>query len=98
MSIEKPGSKSSVIVTDQCCGTRSGIRCFFTPGIGIQDEFFPDLHLDSDPHSSKRLDPDTNILTRNFLKWCLSWLFWNLNVRENCFSTEKHTCFSLSSV
>jgi hypothetical protein len=29
------------IVRDQCCG--SGIRCFFTPGIRIRDEFFPDL-------------------------------------------------------
>jgi ankyrin repeat protein len=42
------------------------------------------------------LDPYTNILTRNFLKWCVSLLsytvpmFWNLYDREKGFPPEKH--------
>jgi hypothetical protein len=40
-------------------------------------------------------DPYTNILTRNFLKWCLSFffVFWNLYDREKSFPTEKFTFF-----
>jgi hypothetical protein len=44
-------------------------------------------------------DPYTNILTRNFLKWCLSlllYVLWNLYDREKSFPTEKKRWFFLS--
>jgi hypothetical protein len=46
-------------------------------------------------------DPYAYILTRNFLKWCLSllsYVFWNLYDREKSFPTEKRTFFSFLSV
>jgi hypothetical protein len=50
--------------------------------------------LDSDPQFFLDSDsnPYTNILTQNFLKWCLSlllYVFWNLYDREKSFPTEK---------
>jgi hypothetical protein len=53
---------------------------------------FGSTHFFSDSDSVS--DPYTNILSRNFLKWCLSlllYVFWNLYASEKSFPTDKLT-------
>jgi hypothetical protein len=71
-----------VLRIDQCCGSE---LIFFGFVFGSTNFF-----------SDSVSDPYTNILTRIFLKWCLSLLsfvFWNLYDREKSFPTEKRKFF-----